>query len=91
MCGDGESPSAYWESHPKARKEHKCCECGSVIGVGEKHQLAEGIWNGEFGRYRTCEICEAVRDKALPDFRNDGGIPLECLWETVGVEYENAV
>lgn len=94
MCGySGETPSAFWESTPRARKEHTCCECLSTIAIGEKYHLAKGVWDGEFQVYRTCGICHKVRIEAdAAEDRNDyEGIPFTCLWETVGVEYEDAI
>lgn len=89
MCGiDAEAPSCMWETHHVARKAHLCCECHSVISTGEKHQLIKGVWDGEFGTYRTCEICEAVRNEAMAIRRNDEGIAFGCLWEETGVEFE---
>ena len=89
MCGSsGEGPSAYWETYPKARKEHTCCECLSVIAKGEKYQLFEGVWDGEFSRYRTCLICADVRDTVQSEREPDEGIQFGCLWEETGVEYE---
>lgn len=92
MCSTSpDGPSVYWRSTPVARKEHKCCECESVISKGERYELFEAVWDGEFGRYKTCSICVAVREEAQHDLRFDEGIAFGCLWETVGVEYENAV
>jgi hypothetical protein len=91
MCSLGEGPSAFWQSTPMARKEHVCCECQSAISPGERYELSEGVWEGEFGRYKTCLICRNVRDAAQADLRFDEGIAFGCLWETVGVEYEDAV
>ena len=89
MCGiDGEGPSAFWRSNPKAKKEHKCCECFSLIGIGETYELSKGVWDGKFGSFRTCEICSKVRSAAHADRRYDEGISFGCLWEEVGVEYE---
>lgn len=90
MCGiDAEAPSCMWETHPRARKEHRCCECHSVIGPGEKHQLIKGVWDGRFATYRTCAICETVRKKAMAEYRSDEGIAFGCLWEETGVEFES--
>ena len=89
MCVCGETPSFFVEEYPVARKEHKCCECFSTIAKGEKYQVAKGVWDGEFGSYKTCEICYKVRDEAIHKGRDLG----ECLafgylWETVGIEFE---
>lgn len=89
MSPDG--PSVFWVSTPRARKEHKCCECLSVISPGEEYELFEGVYDGSFDRYRTCSICRNVREAAQQDLRLDEGIAFGCLWETVGVEYEDAV
>lgn len=89
MCGSsGEGPSVFWESKPRARKEHKCCECLSAISPGEVYELFEGVWEGSFGRFRTCSICASVRDGAMSDRNHDEGIAFGCLWEETGVEYE---
>ena len=91
MCGYGEAPSVQWIEAPIAWKAHKCCECLSVISPGEKYERISGVWEGEFQTFKTCMICAEVRRTANSDLRDDEGIPFECLWETVGVEYEDAV
>ena len=91
MCGyDGETPSIVWDITLKARKEHTCCECLSVISIGETYHLTKGIWGGEFEQFRTCEICHMVKAEAYSsgNLRHDEGIAFGCLWEIVGVEYE---
>ena len=90
MCdiGSSESPSLYEMSTPKARKIHKCCECGSNILPGEKYERIRGLWE-TFQTYKTCEFCSTVRSKAMSDFdlRSDEGFPFEQLWECVGMDY----
>lgn len=44
MCGYGEAPSVQWVEHPVARKEHRCCECLSVISPGERYERVSGVW-----------------------------------------------
>lgn len=96
MCniGDGEAPTLYNETKPKARKQHKCCECGATIEPGETYQRIEGMWEGDFRTFKTCSFCDATRDKADKEFRlKYGRIPLGQLWECVGPDYaaEDAV
>lgn len=45
----------------EARKEHKCCECARVIPKGEKYEVFEGSWDGEFSTYKTCIDCVSAR------------------------------
>jgi hypothetical protein len=58
MC---EMPSVYSESTPTARKEHKCCECGGTIQIGEKYHYCHGIWDGRASTYKVCVDCDSLR------------------------------
>ena len=90
MCSiDENNPEIYWESKPTARKVHKCCECGSPIDPGEKYHLVKGVWEGSFSTFKTCTICNQVKNEAYAN-----GVDCICfgeLWETVGVEFEEVV
>ena len=59
---DGEAPSFYREEMRKARKEHRCSECGSIIANYEKYMLCAGSWDGEFHTFKTCSRCLALSD-----------------------------
>ena len=86
MCGDeGETPVFANETYPKARKQYECCECGSDIDKGEKHQCVTGLWD-EFETHRTCLICSDIRAVASSEL--DYNISFECLYETIGSEFE---
>lgn len=61
----GESPDVYTITHPKARKEHRCCECHGVIRKGETYLRFDGIWLGKGGSYATCPDCEKIRDEVV--------------------------
>lgn len=58
MCDCGDQPSAVWESRPKARKDHKCCECRGVIRAGESYWRVRGIWEGDAETLSMCGDCE---------------------------------
>jgi len=65
-----------------------CCECGSSIDPGEKYYRFTGIWDGEIATWKTCVVCQDVRDEAYVQ-----GLECICfgdLWETVGSEFECA-
>lgn len=59
---DAEMPSVFSCEYPKARKEHKCCECRRTIAIGEKYEKVKGIWEGKAKRFKTCLPCASLRD-----------------------------
>ena len=58
----------YWDNPPtfydcrtvKGRKEHRCSECLRTIEKGEQHEYVKGLWDGDFGTFRTCGDCMAM-------------------------------
>ena len=59
---DYESPSVFWQTRPRARKDHKCCECGNTIQRGEHYWRFAGVWDREFNHYKVCTGCEELRE-----------------------------
>lgn len=59
MC---EKPQAFRQITRKARKPHKCCECGRVIATGQHYEYSSGIWDSEPGSFKTCLDCARLRD-----------------------------
>ncbi len=55
-----ESYIVYDTKVRKARKEHKCCECGEIIKSGENYQYASGLYDGNWDHHKTCLFCVAV-------------------------------
>ena len=55
-------PLAYIERMRRARKIHRCCECGDPIAPGAQYQEVTGVWEAGPGRYRTCEGCAEIRE-----------------------------
>ena len=61
MCDcDCLMPEFYEESHPVARREHRCCECRRPIPKGAKYRRIAGKWDGEFDTFSQCARCERV-------------------------------
>ncbi len=58
---DAERPTIYRETPRTARKPHKCCECHEPINQGQPYIDITGLWDGAFGKYRTCEECHDLR------------------------------
>lgn len=57
MCDCSDGPEFFEWSRPKARKEHRCCECKRTIRVGETYERASGKWDGDFRTFATCKDC----------------------------------
>lgn len=53
-------PSAFQSTKRKAAKEHKCCECDSVIQAGTEYQHSSGIWDGKPDSYKQCLNCDEI-------------------------------
>lgn len=63
MCDcDCEGPSAFRQETRRARKDHRCCECGGVIEAKDYYQYTSGIWDHRPDSYRTCWPCVAFRN-----------------------------
>jgi hypothetical protein len=46
----------------RARKPHRCIECGREIAAGELYQYARGyFYDGGWCTYRSCLNCDAAR------------------------------
>lgn len=63
MCrydGDWEGPAFCSDVQRKARKAHKCYECGREITTGEYYHKTSGLWDGRFRMFKRCEHCEVL-------------------------------
>lgn len=45
----------------KARKPWRCCECGTPL-QGKRYVLDTSLYDGSWGRERTCLECSEIRD-----------------------------
>ncbi|MDL2267955.1 hypothetical protein LJC46_08235 [Desulfovibrio sp. OttesenSCG-928-G15] len=61
-------PEAFNSVNRKARKEHKCFECGRKILPGEMYCYESGIWEGTPGSFKTCLDCASVREALFCSF-----------------------
>jgi hypothetical protein len=74
MCScdfDGEPIYPCTLSKRKARKPHKCEECGEPIKPGETYEHLKGLCDGYWVEWKTCTLCERIR--------RDFCAPLGCL------------
>jgi len=63
-CDYGEMEQASGETRQKARKEHKCCECGNKIHAGNYYFRISILFDGEWSHYKQCENCNEIFDIA---------------------------
>jgi len=45
----------------RARKPHRCDECGDEIAIGQSYELNSGRWEVAWYRHRTCGVCQEIR------------------------------
>jgi hypothetical protein len=74
----GESADFFDSRILKARKAHKCFECGCEIAVGQQYERVSGKWDGELDRFRFCLICSEIGQAFSCEGRLFG-----CLWENI--------
>lgn len=58
---DYDPPSFSSQQLRKARKQHRCEECGRKILPGETYEYVSGLWDGWFGDFKTCHHCLSIR------------------------------
>lgn len=72
MC----KPEAFITKTRKARKKHRCCECGVTINPGDRYQYSSGIWDGEPDSYKQCQTCYQVFEWAAGQAEYNDEVPL---------------
>lgn len=73
FCDDNVVPAFYDKTTPRARKAHRCDECGAAIQLGEKYESVKGKWDGDFLFFKTCSRCTALREHVAAH------VPCACL------------
>jgi hypothetical protein len=80
LGGEPDCSVEFYEGRTvKARKSHKCYECGELIAMGTRYFKESGKWDGEFGSFETCLICAEIRTA----FTCDGVICFGELWNEI--------
>lgn len=84
-CLDGSYDADALEAHSvcirKARKKHRCGECGKVIHAGEKYEYVKGVNDGYWMDAKTCLSCKRMRDSIFRTWT------IGMVWETFQEEY----
>lgn len=88
-----EAPTVYSVSHPRAKKEHRCDECGAEIMPGDRYEYVFGVWEGDASTWRTCMPCRDLRqwvENNVPCFCWCHGNMIEDAKETIEAACERA-
>ncbi len=80
---DGDVATVYNDRTVKARKAHKCYECGEQIPIGAEHRCVTGLWDGKWETYRWCAACHEV----VGEF-SDGARVFGSLWEEMEANWD---
>lgn len=82
-----ETYDVYDETHPKARKPHKCDACSETIPPGHRYTRVGIVYDGEARTVLRCARCQKIREhlRTLSD-RQDPMWPDEEL--NCGEEYK---
>lgn len=68
----------------RARKNHRCCECGELILAGLPYKRIAGKWNGEFSQYKFCMTCVDLVEWYLSEIDNyEYGYGFTTLYENI--------
>lgn len=62
MCVDYDPPTVWRNQMRRARKAHRCGECGREIASGETYEVCAGLSEGVWYDGKTCEHCVAARE-----------------------------
>lgn len=73
---DGDAASVFNSHVLKARKAHRCYECGEIIRTGDRYERVSGKWDGKWDTYRFCLPCSEIGLEF-----SDGGRTFGYLWE----------
>ncbi len=65
----------------RARKEHKCCECGEPITPGQLYDKFTGMWDGRIDTYRQHQKCHAACRFIRDELRDGECIPFGALFD----------
>lgn len=72
LCGmpyeEGEYCQLWHEKRVRARKPHRCYECGGDIPVGMVHGRATGLYDGSWGTWRRCAACLILAERVATQF-----------------------
>lgn len=77
---DADRPTFYEVKRVKARKDHRCTECGETIPKDVMYERVNGMWDkNRVDTYKTCLSCVEIRDH----FACGNGFIFGQVWEDI--------
>ena len=86
---DCDYPTVFNQRLVKAKKQHRCCECGRAINPGSRYQTTFGIWDGRAETFAMCLLCYDLRgvvariEKESGCDPNESTPPFTALYEAL--------
>jgi hypothetical protein len=72
---DDDGPAEVWQEETRrARKPHKCCECGGMILPGQTYERVFWVFDGTAAHAETCADCREAWGIAGCKYRQFGGL-----------------
>ena len=73
----------YSESHPIAKKRHRCEACNNIIFPGIRYCRQSGKWEGEFFTRAWCSDCETIMNYYFDYISTESEFDYECVEDYV--------
>lgn len=70
----------------KARKPHRCYECGDAIQPGDRYVRVAGKWEGDFATFTRCLTCSAWMQALFAAQKHAcgcSGVEFGGLWSSI--------
>lgn len=82
MCmADDADPCSFWQDEQRrAKKAHKCDECGREIASGEIYRYCKWIFEREWSTSKMCGHCDVAAKWLL---KNCGGFLTHGIYEDI--------
>lgn len=62
-----DSPSIFEEVKRRAKKVHKCSECGWMIQPASEYVNISGLWEGEWSHFKQCLLCNEIGNRFVQE------------------------
>ena len=80
------APTCWTSTLRRARKTHRCIECGRAIVPGERYEVYSGLSEGKPFRHKTCLGCYHIREHFCSHGYYVGDV-VALVFECLGFNY----